>query len=392
MTEPESAAGEIPVPAPEDVPFPGCIALHVDARDVDRRILRVREVIPVAQPGILTLLFPEWLPGYHAPQASIELFAGLTIKAGEQELSWKRHPVKVHAFHVDVPAGVKELEVHFQFLSPTDDAQGRVVVGAEMLSVQWNGVLLYPAGHYARQILFDAHLTLPDGWQQACALAAVGAEDLTVRYETVPLDVLVDSPVFAGRFMQRLALDDAAQVHLNIFADRPDLIALTPDKVAPHKMVVTQAGKLFGPPAFDRYEVLLALSDELGSIGVEHHRSCEVVTLPTYFSEWENTFSRRDSVPHEFIHSWNGKHRRGDDSWTPSFDRPIRNSLMWVYEGQTQYWDRVLCARSGLWSADVAMQAIALTAATHEVRAGSRWRPMSDTTRDPIIAARAQLP
>lgn len=392
MTELENAGGDYPVPAPEDVPFPGRIALHVDATDVTRRIFRVREVVPVSAPGILTLLFPEWLPGYHAPQAPIELFAGLTVTGGGAPLSWKRHAVQVHAFHVDVPDDVAEVEVRFQFLSPTDGAQGRVLVGSEMLSLQWNTVLLYPAGYYARQIPFDASLTLPEGWQQACALAAVDSDGSTIRYETAPLDVLVDSPVFAGRHFERVPLEDAGQVHLNIFADSADQIALTPDKVAPHRAVVDQAEKLFGARPFDRYEVLFALSEEIGSIGVEHHRSCEVVTLPEYFTDWEGSFSRRDTIPHEFIHAWNGKHRRGEDSWTPSFDRPIRNSLMWVYEGQTQYWDRVLCARSGLWTPDWAMQAIALTAATHEARAGSRWRPMSDTTRDPIIAARATLP
>jgi predicted metalloprotease with PDZ domain len=392
VNEFDTTGRDYPVPEPEDVAFPGRITLHVDARDVTRRIFRVRETIPVPAPGVFTLLFPEWLPGYHAPQAPIELFAGLTVRGGGETLSWKRHSTKVHAFHVDVPEGVDEVEVCFQFLSPTDSAQGRVVVGAEMLSLQWNTVLLYPAGYYSRRIEVDARLTLPEGWEQACALAVTGREDGAVAYETVPLDVLVDSPVFAGRHHKRVALDDAEQVRLAIFADSPEQIALTPEKLAPHRGVVEQAEKLFGARPFDRYEVLFALSEEIGSIGVEHHRSCEAVTLPTYFTEWDETFSRRDTIPHEFIHAWNGKHRRGEDSWTPSFDRPIRNSLMWVYEGQTQYWDRVLCARSGLWTPEWAMGAMALTAATHAARAGSRWRPMSDTTRDPIIAARATLP
>jgi predicted metalloprotease with PDZ domain len=392
MTQSKTTRREPCIPAPEDVPFPGTISLHVDARDVERRIFRVREVIPVAKPGPFTLLFPEWLPGYHAPRASIELFAGLVLRAGETQLPWRRHPVQVHAFHVDVPEGVDRIEASFHFLTPTDSSQGRVVVGAELLSLQWNSVLLYPAGHHARQIAFDPHLVLPEGWRQACALARLAEDGSGIRYETVPLDVLVDSPVFAGRHAERVTLDDDGQVHLNIFADSPDLIALTPDTLAPHRGVVEQADRLFGARPFDRYEVLFAVSAELGSIGVEHHRSCEAVTLPGYFTDWQGSFSRRDTIPHEFIHSWNGKYRRGEDSWTPSFDQPIRNSLMWVYEGQTQYWDRVLCARSGLWTPEQAMQTIAVTAATHAVRAGSRWRPMSDTTRDPIIAARAELP
>lgn len=385
-------AEPMPVPLPTDTPFPGRIQLRVDARDVERRIFRVHETIPVAQPGPMTLLFPEWLPGYHAPQAPIELLAGLKIDANGQDLHWKRHPVNVHAFMVEVPDGAEALDLRFQFLSPTDAAQGRVVVGTDLLMLQWNTVVLYPAGYYARGIEVAASVTLREGWQLACALEAAGAEEGETRFVPAPLDVLVDSPVLAGRHFRRVALDERSQVHLNMAADSAEQLAATPEQIAPHRALIAEADLLFGTRPFDRYEVLFALSDEIGSIGVEHHRSCEAVTIPEYFTQWDERFSRRDTIAHEYIHSWNGKHRRGVDSWTPSFDRPIRNSLMWVYEGQTQYWDRVLCARSGLWTRDQALGALALTAATQDVRAGSRWRPMSDTTRDPIIAARGALP
>ncbi|MDT8757823.1 peptidase M61 [Sphingomonas psychrotolerans] len=393
MTDlPQPIAEPEPVPPPEDVPFVGRIHLHVDARDVDRRILKARETIPVPGAGSMTLLFPKWLPGYHAPQAPIELFAGLKVTANGCDLAWKRHPVDVHAFSFDVPEGVDAVVAEFQFLSPTDSAQGRVTFGPALLNLQWNTVLLYPSGHFSRQIEIAASLTLPDAWQLASALEVAERRGGTTDFEPVALDVLVDSPVFAGRHFRRVALDDRSEVHLNMVADSPELLAAAPEQVAPHRALIAEADALFGTRHFDRYEILFALSDEIGSIGVEHHRSCEAVTIPGYFTEWDDSFSRRDTIPHEFVHSWNGKRRRGADSWTPSFHRPIRNSLMWVYEGQTQYWDRVLCARSGLWRREDALGALALTAATHAARAGSRWRPMSDTTRDPIIAARAPLP
>jgi predicted metalloprotease with PDZ domain len=389
---PQPSPEPAPVPPPEDVAYPGQISLHVDATDVVRRIFRVREVIPVAAAGTMTLLFPKWLPGYHAPQAPIELFAGLKLTVGEDNLAWKRHPVDVHAFTFEVPDGAASVTAEFQFLSPTNPPQGRVVVGAELLSLQWNTVLLYPSGYFARRIAVAASLDLPPEWQCASALHGTRDDGGTIRFEPTSLDVLVDSPVFAGRHFRRIALDDRGEVHLNMVADSPDLLDASPEQIAPHRAVIAEADALFGTRPFDRYEILFALSDEIGAIGVEHHRSCEAVTTPGYFRDWEGTFSQRETIPHEYIHSWNGKHRRGADSWTPSFHRPIRNSLMWVYEGQTQYWDRVLCARSGLWSANDTLQAFAVTAATHQVRAGSRWRPTSDTTRDPIIAARAPLP
>jgi hypothetical protein len=80
------------------------------------------------------------------------------------------------------------------------------------------------------------------------------------------------------------------------------------------------------------------------------------------------------------------------NSWTPSFEPPIRSSLMWVYEGQTQHWGNVLSARSGLWTVQQTLDALARAAATYDNRAGRRWRPTSDTTRDPIIASRRPLP
>lgn len=360
-----------PVAAPADVPYPGTIRLRVDARDIERRIFQVHETIPVSGPGECTLLFPQWLPGYHAPQAPIELFAGLAIEGGGKDLRWRRHPVNVHAFRVDVPEGVDGIEIRFQFLSPTDPAQGRVVVSPDLLMLQWNTVLLYPAGYFARRIEVAASLRLPDGWHHGCAIEGT-CHDACVRFPPVPLDVLVDSPVLAGRHFRRVPLDDGDQVHLAMAGESCDQIAATPEQIAPHRALIREADLLFGTRPFDRYEVLFALSDTIDSIGVEHHRSCEAATLPGYFTAWDDSFSRRDTIPHEFVHSWNGKHRRGADSWTPSFDRPIGNSLMWVYEGQTQYWDRVLCARSGLWAPEHALGALALTAATHAVRAGGR--------------------
>lgn len=389
---PQPAPEPEPLPQPEDRHFDGMIRLEVDATDVQRRIFAVRETIPVFAAGETTLLYPEWLPGYHAPQAPIELLAGLTFTAAGKTLDWRRHPTKIHAFHVTVPEGCTAIEASFQFLSPTDSAQGREVVSPDLLSLAWNAVLLYPAGYYARRITVEPVLTLPPAWGFACALDVADQQDGTVQFAPVKLDVLVDSPLSAGRHVKRIAIDERGQVWLNLLADQPDLLDASDEQIEHHRELVRQADRLFGARHFDRYEVLLMLSDEIGSIGVEHHRSCEAASIRGYFADWDNTFARRDTVPHEYIHSWNGKYRRGADSWTPSFDRPIRNSLMWVYEGQTQYWDRVLCARSGLWTADQARQALAETAATHDMRAGSRWRPLRDTSRDPIIAGRSPLP
>ncbi len=135
------------------------------------------------------------------------------------------------------------------------------------------------------------------------------------------------------------------------------------------------------------------LSDRMSGIGLEHHRSSEDGTHGEYFREWATTPSLRGLLPHEYTHSWNGKFRRPADLWTPNFNVPMRDSLLWVYEGQTQYWGNVLAARSGLWSKAQALDALALDAATYaDARAGRTWRPLIDTTNDPITTMRRPIP
>ena len=75
----------------------------------------------------------------------------------------------------------------------------------------------------------------------------------------------------------------------------------------------------------------------MGGIGLEHHQSSENSLSPTAFTEWDKNADERDLLPHELVHSWNGKFRRPADLWTPTFNVPMRDSLLWVYEGQTQY-------------------------------------------------------
>jgi predicted metalloprotease with PDZ domain len=298
----------------------------------------------------------------------------------------------MHAFHVVIPEGVEVLEARFQFLSPTSDGQGTVAVTPVMMAVRWGAMVLYPAGYFSRGLQVEASVTLPEGWSSACALEVAATQGSRQTYAPVPLDVLVDSPVLAARWLQQVDLDDAGRVRLNLAADRADMLEATEAQLAPHRALIREADALFGGRHYDRYEFLAAVSDELGGGGVEHQRSSEIVVPASYFTAWDANAPQRDVFAHEYVHSWNGKFRRGADSWTPSFERPIRNSLMWVYEGQTQYWGEVLTARAGLWSYQQALDTLARTAAIYDNRPGGRWRPLSDTTRDPSIAGRQPLP
>ncbi|GAA4009302.1 M61 family metallopeptidase [Sphingomonas swuensis] len=382
------------VPAARDVPYPGTMQLEVDVTDSDRAIMKVRQLIPVAAAGDLVLLLPRWLPGAHGPDQKPDKLAGLEIRTAEGAiLPWVRDTVETSGYRVNVPAGTRAIEARFQFVSPTQPNQGRIVMTPSITNVQWENVSLYPAGYYTRRIPVEATLVLPTGWQAATALrpngAAAGSGN-RIRYGTVSYETLVDSPVFAGRYFRK---DDLGHgVTLNSVADAPEELKIPANVLAKHRGMVDQAIKLFGARHYDHYDFLNAVTDELGGIGLEHHRSTEIDSSLGYYTEYDKRMYDRNVFPHEFVHSWDGKFRRGADLFTPDYQTPMRNSLLWVYEGQTQFWGTVLEARGGMTSKQDILDRLAMTAAGLDTQPGKAWRPLLDTTNDPIIQNRAPEP
>lgn len=379
------------IPPPLDKPYPGELRLAVDATDLERRVVHVHETLTGVGPDCI-LLYPKWLPGTHAPEGPIDRLAGLRITANGVPVTWTRDPVDVFAFHVHAAAGVKAIDIDFDYLSPTSSKVGPLEMSPEILIIEWNEVVLYPAGYYTRRIPTHATLTLPHEWQYGSALRSASTGGV-VPFDAVPLETLVDSPVYAGKHAVHLDLDPGAAVPvtLNLFADRADLLVVKPDQLEAHRNLVRQAYKLFGSHHYSHYDFLYSLSEQVVQNGLEHHQSSEDGGDPASFVDWEGTAFERDLLPHEFTHSWNGKFRRPWNLWTPNYDVPMQDSLLWVYEGQTQYWGQVLAARSHLWTLEEARDQLAMTAAYYQNEAGRRWRPLEDTTHDEIINPRRPM-
>ena len=392
---PEPAAPTPAIPAPRDVPYPGHIALSIDTSNIAQGIFAVHETIPATKGAGMTLLYPEWRPGNHSPTGRSRLarVAGLAITADGKPIAWSRDPVDVFAFHVPVPSTATAIDVDFQYLAPPASEYGRTESTLRLLTLDWDAVTLYPAGYYARQITVDAQLRIPGGWQLATALARVAQPGDDVHFAPTTFETLVDSPVYAGAYMTRVDLDPGAgvPVHMDLFADSPELLAATPEEVSAHRNMVQQAYRLFGSRHYDHYDFLVYLSDSLRPMGVEHHRSSFDGLPANYLTEWAKTADLRDLLAHEFVHSWNGKFRRPADLWTPNYNVPMRDSLLWVYEGQTQYWGSVLAARSQLWTRQQMLDLLAMLAAQYQADAGRNWRPLEDTTDQPIIQYREPL-
>ena len=393
QTTPSAVAA---IPVPQNTPYAGTMAVEVDLTDLDRKIMQVRQTLPV-RAGPLTLLYPRWLPGTHSPRGSVSQMAGLQITGNGKPIEWVRDTLDVFAFHLSVPAGVDRLKISFQHLSPVSQATGRVVMTPEIIGLQWNAVVLYPAGYFVSGIQTKASAKLPTGWHAASALDVEKRETKAngdwLEFKSTSLETLMDSPLWAGKHYKRIELDDAkakgrAPVYLNVFADSAAQLEAAPEHVDAHKALVNQADSVFGSRHFARYEFLLAISDQFSGIGLEHSESSENGVRLGYFTQWKKSSAGRTLLPHEYAHSWNGKFRRPADLWTPNYNVPMQDSLLWIYEGQTQYWGYVLAARAGIVPLADSLESLAQTAASLDSRSGREWRNLQDTTNEPVISQR----
>ncbi len=360
------------------------ITVQVDASETTRRIVHTHLAIPVST-GALTLFYPKWIPGEHAPNGPIGSLVNLHLSAGGKPVAWQRDPVDLYAVHCEVPAGAASLDVVFDDVVPTEEGgySSGTSSSAQLTLINWNQLLLYPAGHTSDTLTFHASLKLPPGWQAGTALPVAATTGDTTDFQPVTLETLVDSPVVAGAFFRRIPLlagTAGPSNVMDIVADSAAALALPDEEIAHYKQLVAEAANLYGATHYEHYHFLVALSEFIFHSGIEHHES-SLNTLPERtFIDKDSRLYESDLLPHEFTHSWNGKYRRPASLTTPDFQVPMQDDLLWVYEGLTEYaGSYVLTARSGLNTPEWSRDWLASTAAALDHRTGRNWRNLQDT-------------
>ncbi|HEY7855120.1 MAG TPA: M61 family peptidase, partial [Terriglobales bacterium] len=362
------------------------ITLSVDASQAPLKLIHTRMLFPVSA-GPLTLLYPKWIPGEHEPDGPIGNVTGLKFVGSGKTIPWTRDRLDMFTFHLDIPNGVSQLEADFDYI---EGSSGEYTSGgsatAKLVDLSWNQNLLYPANIPAAQIMIQANLTLPPEWGYGTALPVDHASGAAISFKPADLDLLVDSPVIAGEYYRALDLTPPGEpIHheLDLVADSPQAIASSPtlsEVQAGMTNLVAETGKLFGARHYRDYHFLLTLSDHVAHFGLEHHESDDSRLPERALIGQGAAYIVGELLPHEFIHSWNGKFRRPADLASAPFEAPMQDDLLWVYEGLTDFLGNFEAARSGLWSSDEYRQFLADTAASlGPGRPGRTWRPLLDT-------------
>jgi predicted metalloprotease with PDZ domain len=360
------------------------IRVAVDLTDAPRNIYHTKLTIP-AKPGPFTLVYPKWIPGNHRPSGPVQNLTGLRMEAGGHTLSWQRDDVDMYAFHANLPPATSELEVSFDAITEGENAAGTgAQASSNVLGLNWNEVVLYPQGANSDAVRFVPSVKLPTGWKFGTALEIANQSGDLVEFDAVPLTMLVDSPLIAGVHFRKIELSKPGEtpVHvIDMVSESGTGLAMTPADEAAYRKLVAETGALFGARHYRHYDFLYTLSDQVVGRGLEHHQSSDNGVGERTLSDEDLHLLEAALLPHEFVHSWNGKYRRPAGLATPNYQEPMRGDLLWVYEGLTEYLGDVLTRRSGLWTADEYREALAETAAMLDHRAGREWRPLEDTAR-----------
>jgi predicted metalloprotease with PDZ domain len=369
------------------------IQITADLSEAPRKLYHAEVDIPVTA-GPVSLTTPKWIPGNHRPTGPVDEITGVVFTANGKVLPWRRDDEDLYQFHVTVPAGVTTLHAHLDCIVTARISQKLAVL-------EWEKLLLYPANTPVKEIPIQPAVTVPAGWGIGTALTptsmtppsmsgsggtsgkstfSVGAAT-TTHYAPTTVEQLEDSPVITGQYFHEfpLAPEVTPKHYIDVVADSPEDSQLRPALLVELSNLVRETGAAYASRHYNVYHFLLTLSDVAGGEGLEHGQSSDNGVGEKGFSDAAHQLAESDLLSHEFTHSWNGKYRRPFNLYQDDFTKMQEGSLLWVYEGMTQYLGNVLAARSGLKSQDQYRDMLAASAANLDYKPGREWRSTEDT-------------
>ena len=373
------AVPAFPATAPSKTP----IQITADLTDAPRKLYHADVDIPVT-PGVVDLTTPEWIPGNHRPTGPVNEITGVLFTAdvdGKKEtLAWRRDDTDLYQFHVTVPKGVTTLHAHLNCITTSRVTQ-------KMAVLEWERLLLYPANTPVKEIPIQPSVTVPEGWGIGTALTPIDGYDAqhpkggTTHYAATNVEQLQDSPVITGQYFHEFALapEITPKHYIDVVSDLPEDSNLRPALLAQLNNLVREATTVYASHHYNVYHFLLTLSDVAGGEGLEHGQSSDNGVGEKGFADNAHQLIESDLLPHEFTHSWNGKYRRPYNLYQSDFHQMQEGSLLWVYEGLTQYMGNVLAARSGLKTQSQYRDILAGVAANLDYKPGREWRSTEDT-------------
>lgn len=345
------------------------IVLDVDARQAGRGLYFATEQF-TAKPGMLALQYPNWMPGAHSPTGSQAGVLKFKILADGKPLAWTRDLVDMSTVRADVPESARQIRVEYTIAGRSGSAH--------ISRVTWFQLVWYPQLP-SDQVEYQANLVLPDGWKLATALPVESSSGNRVKFKPASLTRLVDSPCEIGQFYKQFDVTghSSAPHYLDVMADSDAGLHPSAEVLDHVRRIHEEAEAITGSHHYRDYHWLLTISDYAPHVGLEHNESSEDGAGADGFTS--GVADLADLLSHEYFHSFNGKFRRPIGLCTPDYQAPMKDDLLWVYEGLTQFMGQLLACRAGWWTQEQWREQIALNYDDMNMNRGREWRTLEDT-------------
>jgi len=205
----------------------------------------------------------------------------------------------------------------------------------------WNGACLFLYADHLKSKPHRVKVKAPSTFRVTTSLDL----DTDGAYVAADYDELVDSPFEVGTH-ELVEFEVRHKPHrLAIWGQVP---TPRPELVGDIVKVVETASAIFdGELPYAHYTFLL-LSSPGQYGGLEHLRSCTLLTSPFTFRPRAKYEEFLELVSHEFFHLWNVKRIRPFVLGPFDYQREAYTRSLWVMEGITSYYDRHILVRAGL--------------------------------------------
>src|SRR5204862_8310381 len=139
--------------------------------------------------------------------------------------------------------GWASVDAALDFLSPAG-AEGLYTGGRsatdKMSVISWNTMLLYPAGWTSDELTYEATLRLPAGWEVGRPLPVASQSAGEIRFKSVSLTTLVDSPIIPGQYMRVVPVGQNPLREMDIAADSAAALDAPAEVLDHYKSLIDQ--------------------------------------------------------------------------------------------------------------------------------------------------------
>lgn len=305
--------------------------------------VEVEAVVPTEGRAQLELMMAVWTPGSYLVREyarHVENIAARTPDGSSKFVEktrknrWKVNTGGSPSVVVTYRVYCREMSVRTNWV----DASFALINGAS--------TFLTLAEDHARP--HDVRVVPPSGWLRSLTGMPDAPDKVPHHYLAPDFDTLIDCPIVVGNpTVYEFSVDGKPHYLVN---EGEGGVWDGPRSARDVEAIVRAQKALWGQLPYDKYLFLNLIVEAEG--GLEHKNSTVLMTSRWACRTKKGYRAWLELASHEFFHVWNVKRLRPVELGPFDYENEVATKGLWIAEGITEYYGRLLARRAGLQSRD----------------------------------------